>query len=458
MPFKEDSYKKRVQKCAEKRKVTQSDIEELAKYIYHYRKQNEFITSYWVDFFAKTEEPYRKMNMIWMINHLLQLVKYDYRRNKKISQKQCDSLVKKFSVTLPHLLQMFGEQKLDDKTVTRVERCFDIWRDRKILSSKLIQECEGKFRNQRKAPRKRNTSENISKQNSGTPEPIFPESDDDIDPLQRVREPEEVFKVPKQVFKSRPIKKVPKKSSKKKDKEIPKYHDDDENIFLDEEWLDNVIQEIVGISEGNYITDINGYNAMDPTLISPKLFADKMTSILQAPASLDAKARTNLTHLPPELSDPNKIVELVVEAQGEADAKNLDQIERREHVNKKLQEVKDRVTDFKSILELYNTRLGKELTERQEAGMISMLSARERKISHKHYIMKQRDFAARKEQIELNRKKLEEMMLTSGDNIKLPDNDIDFQPPDADLLAAEISNTLLDEDNTFDNGDSDNDE
>ena len=396
MPFKEESYKRRVQKCAEKRKVTQSDIEELAKYIYHYRKENEFITSYWVDFFAQTEEPYRKMNMIWMINHLLQLIKYDYRKTKKMTQKQCDSLVKKFSVTLPHLLQMFGEQKLDDKTVSRVERCFDIWRDRKILSSKMIQECEGKFRNQRKAPRKRKTSENITRQNSGTPEPIFPESDDDIDPLQRVREPEEVFKVPKQVFKSRPIKKAQKKSNKKKEKDIPKYHDDDENIFLDEEWLDNVIQEIVGISEGNYITDINGYNAMDPTLISPKLFADKMTSILQAPASLDAKARTNLTHLPPELSDPNKIVELVVEAQGEADAKNLDQIgefffktltfqtvdisavlknfliERREHVNTKLQEVKDRVTDFKNILELYNTRLSKELTERQEAGMISI--------------------------------------------------------------------------------------
>ena len=68
-----------------------------------------------------------------------------------------------------------------------------------------------------------------------------------------------------------------------------------------------------------------------------------------------------------------------------------------------------------------------------------MLSARERKISHKHYIMKQREFAARKDQIELNRKKLEEMMLANNDNIKLPDNDIDFQPPDFKIFKTNIS-------------------
>lgn len=178
------------------------------------------------------------------------------------------------------------------------------------------------------------------------------------------------------------------------------------SIHHDLEWLDCVPDEISNLNDGYINPAVIKMNIN--LAVSPKVFSDKMTAVLKAPPSLDSETRTWLTNLPAELSDPQKIDDLVKQGIEIQRSQSPDRTAHRNMVQKIGNIFKD-IQEFKTYLSNYNQQLQQELVQRRDLGCYCQLLAKERKKSHKYYIDKVKLVTKRKGKANENAEKLQLM-------------------------------------------------
>jgi len=356
------------------------------------------------------------LNIIYVINHTIQE-----------SKKTNASLSEKFTLHLDQIFEIFGsDPSTNSKIAERVCHVFDIWKQRRVLNVVKISKYEDIFIQARGG--KNRISSKKSKKSK---------RDADLEPEKRDKisapDDSEIPSKRSRLSKSQKIKKSKKpKKSKTAEKNI--FEDDElislisqnrertneifqaaiqtNSIFEETDWLEKVDDEIAAFGDGYIDKNLIENNKIPGmrTNLTPDsaLFTKRMTNLLKAPSSLDSEARTQLTHLPSELSDPTKIDKIVDSGLRKNTFPRLPgmQISARKEAQEKIAGVQEAADSFKNMLIVYNKRLDDELIERKDLGEMHILCELERKKVHKGYIDKLKHVIGREEKTASNLNKL----------------------------------------------------
>lgn len=406
MPFSADQLVEWLSKT----KPTQKSVEKITKWVIHYRKYYKEICKTWLTQFKNTPEPTKRLNIIYVINHTIQE-----------SKKTNASLSEKFTLHLDEIFEIFGsDPATNSKIAERVCHVFDIWKQRRVLNVVKISKYEDVFLKARGGKSGKNSHKISSTKSSKSTN-----SRDETDEIPAKR--------------SRMSKKSKKEKKKKSVKNI--FEDDSlisknreannaifqaaiqsNSIFEETDWLEKVDEEIAGFSDGyidKNLVENNNIPGMGINEIpSAKEFTERMTNLLKAPSSLDSEARTQLTKLPTELSDPSKIDKIV------------DGGLSRKEAREKIISVQEAADSFKNMLVIYNKRLDDELVERKQLGEMHILCELERKKVHKGYIDKLKHVMEREEKVASNLDKINDHYDSMP---KSPKFTVDDGEDDADL-------------------------
>jgi len=450
-------------------KTTQSAIEKLTKWVIHYRKHYKEVCLAWHDVvFTLKSDPARILNIIYVINHTIQ-------ECRKVNQ----SLAEKFTVHLAEVFEMFGRNpQLNSKITQKVLKVFEVWKHRRVLPPVKVAHYEETFLKARegieqtqlsqttessstKKPhssntppadgtRKRQKSGASSaerraakgrrkRQSSGAPSssgsaPLVngqanggttPVLDYGFEVTHAISEDQ------KKRFESQAIFQAAMREN---------------SIYEETEWLDNVDQEILGFNDeylDRHLVEMQRIPGMGAkSTPNAKVFTERMTKLLKAPSSLDSKARTELTKLPSELSDPSKMDQMIENGLMEGDMKS----ERRMQLKENMRRVQNSGEQFKKMLDDYNARLDGELIERRELGNTHMLVEFQRKKTHTSYLEKFKQVAGREDKVSSNLDKINAHYDAMPKSPKLDlmngmdDDEDDLLPDIKDLFAdtAEI--------------------
>lgn len=369
-----------------------------------------------------------------------------------------------YTARLKEIFKIFGADKnLDKFTTKKVLHVFEIWKDRKVVSLakiKAYKEIFLKTRQQRLNKISQEAVSGDSNENEEEEENIKPlnttldidglniNDDSLLDENQKILVKQaKVISKKLDVDTTSPNKdKLKKMAARKKRKLLkqnaphsPSYDKNktkarskestkkiyksstigDNTIYNDINWFDKVFEE-VGNFNDNYI-DQNIIKQNEKIKVDPKLFSDRMTSILRAPPSLDSDYRTKLTKLPPELADPSKLDKIVEDSLRTGALEGLNS---RVVLNKNAGEIFTEIETFKILLDTYNGELKSELVQRRDLGCYLQLLAKERKISHKSFIDKTKSIMTREEKMKENEQKI--LLMCSDPKLpevedKLPD-------------------------------------
>lgn len=397
-------------------KPTQKSVEKITKWVIHYRKYYKEICQCWLNQFKNTPEPSKRLNIIYVINHTIQE-----------SKKTNASLSEKFTLHLDQIFEIFGsDPATNSKIAERVCHVFDIWKQRRVLNVVKISKYEDIFIQARggkvlsKKAKKSKRADSRDQTETEKRDLLNSAPDDSEIPSKRSR-----------LSKNQKAKKS-KKQKKSKTAEKNIFEDDElislmsqnreqtneifqaaiqtNSIFEETDWLEKVDDEIAAFGDGyidkNLIENhkIPGMTIANSTPDST-IFTKRMTNLLKAPSSLDSEARTQLTHLPSELSDPSKIDKIVDSGLGKM-LRVPGQISARKEAQEKIASVQEAADSFKNLLVIYNKRLDDELIERKDLGEMHILCELERKKVHKGYIDKLKHVMRREEKVESNLNKI----------------------------------------------------